>query len=141
MDIKNQGSRFYREYDDGKDYYLKNDHGNILEVNKVIAMERFGYIFTTAKDTATEDRVGMWKKKLPAEEGFQVVTKEEWQKLENERLKITPPPTAKPKMGPDEGRFNPPAGEPIPVKTQPENDNPTGDNPEGSKTSGKKGNK
>lgn len=106
MDIRRQKPDFYREYDDGKSYYLKNDHDNILEVTKVILMERFGFIFTTAKETIAEDRVGMWKKKLPAEEGFDWVTKKEWQELENERLKITPQPTAPaPKMGPDEGRI------------------------------------
>lgn len=105
MDIKRQSSKFYREYDDGKDYYLKNKHGNILEVSKVIMMERFGYRFENAKDTPTEDRIGMWRKRLPAEEGFEVVTKKEWQDLENERLKITPPPVTKPKMGPDEGQI------------------------------------
>lgn len=110
MDIRRQKPDFYREYDDKKSYYLKNDHGNILEVTKVILMERFGFIFTTAKETAAENREGMWKKKLPAEEGFDWVTQKEWQDLENERLKITPQPTAAaPKMGPDEGRFNPPA--------------------------------
>lgn len=105
FDVRRQSSKFYHEYNDGKDYYLKNSHGNILEVNKVIMMEKFGYVFVSAKDTPTEDRVGIWKKRLAAEEGFEVVTKKEWQDLENERLKISPPPVAKPKMGPDEERI------------------------------------
>lgn len=114
MDIKKQSAKFYQERDDKNEYFLKNAHGNILSVGKVILMERLGYTFLRKKDTATEEDIGRWKKILPAEEGFEVVTKEDWQDLENKRLKITPAPVEEPKgegikMGPDEGRLNPSA--------------------------------
>ena len=113
MDIKTQGAKFFQIYADDKDYYMKNQHGNILEVTKGILMEKLGYIFLRVKDSITEDNVGRWQKKLPAEEGVEWVTKKDWQDLENQRLEIVPAPVEKPKeeikMGPDEGRFNSPA--------------------------------
>lgn len=108
MEINKQSANFYREIADKKEYFVKNNHGNILSVNKVILMELFGYVFTRQRDTATEDNIGKWKKVLPAKEGFSVVEKKDWEKMETERLKgIAPIPVKieeKIEMGPDEGK-------------------------------------
>lgn len=108
MNVKKQSPAFYEEYNDRKEYYLKNSHGNIVVVNKIIVMERMGFVFKRRKDTATEDNVGRWSKVLPAEEDFSVVDKEDWEEMEAQRTEgfiPTPPEKSdKIKMGPDEGK-------------------------------------
>ena len=109
MNVKKQSPAFYAEYNDRKDYYLKNSHGNIVVVNKIIVMERMGFIFKRRKDTATEENLGRWAKVLPAEEDFSVVEKEDWEKMEAQRTEgfIPTPPEKSDKieMGPDEGKI------------------------------------
>ena len=109
MNVKKQSPAFYREYNDKKEYYLKNSHGNIVVVNKIIVMERMGFVFKRTKDTATEENIGRWAKVLPAEEDFSVVEREDWEEMEvkrNEGFVPTPPEKSdKIEMGPDEGKI------------------------------------
>ena len=109
MNVKKQSPAFYAEYNDRREYYLKNSHGNIVVVNKIIVMERMGFVFKRKKDTATEDNLGRWAKVLPAEEDFSVVDKKDWEEMEAQRTEgfiPTPPEKSdKMKMGPDEGKI------------------------------------
>ncbi len=96
-------------YDDKKTYYIRNAHGNVLPVTKPILMYRFGYVWVSDPHSLVDEtsgkRIGLWKKKLPAEEGFEVVTEKEWLEHENERLRNEGRPTLtttnKPTLGPD----------------------------------------
>ncbi len=110
MDIKKEGLNVY---DDKQVYYLKNPHGNILQVNKMIVMERFGFIWKPDTVRVEGDgKTGRWVKKLPAEEDFSISTKKEWEDLENARLRgegkpglgEAPAPAVTPKLGPDDTR-------------------------------------
>ncbi len=97
-------------YDDKEVYYLKNSFGNILPVTKVIAMYRFGFIWKpdpgSLVDETTGKRVGKWVKKLPADEGFELVEKKEWEELERKRLRNEVSLTEEPKQANPEDKLS-----------------------------------
>lgn len=111
MDIKKENLNVY---DDKQVHYLKNPSGNVLQVNKMIVMERFGFIWKPDTVRVEGDgKTGRWVKKLPAEEDFSISTEKEWTELENARLRgegrpaigeAPVEPATTPKLGPDDTR-------------------------------------
>jgi len=111
MDIKKEGLDIYN---DKQIYYLKNPSENIIQVNKMIVMERFGFIWkpNTVK-VEGDGKTGRWVKKLPAEEDFSISTEKDWTELENARLRgegrpglgeapVVEEKKDAPKLGPDD---------------------------------------
>lgn len=102
-------------FEDNEVYYLKNPSGNILQVTKEIAMNRFGFIW--------EPKEKQWAKVLPADEGFELVEKEDWQESENERLRGEGKPVA---TAPEPKAKEEPA--PLEPEPEPEPELPPEDN-------------